>query len=58
LLGYYRKFIRDFARITKPLTAQLKGKKTVKIYQNFVDTFEILFIYLTKLNIVYNTKPN
>jgi len=40
-LGYYRKFIRDFARITKPLTAQLKGKKTVKIDQKFVDTFEI-----------------
>lgn len=31
LLGYYRKFIRDFARITKPLTRQLKGKlKTIK----------------------------
>lgn len=41
LLGYYRKFIRDFARITKPLTTQLKGKKTVKIDQNFIDTFEI-----------------
>jgi len=26
LLGYYRKFIRDFAAITKPLTRQLKGK--------------------------------
>lgn len=27
LLGYYRKFIRDFTRITKPLTKQLKGKQ-------------------------------
>jgi len=28
-LGYYTKFIRDFARITKPLTTQLKGKEIV-----------------------------
>lgn len=41
LLGYYRKFIRDFARITKPLTRQLKGKlKTIKIDEEFTDTFE------------------
>lgn len=24
ILGYYRRFIRDFAKITKPLTAQLR----------------------------------
>lgn len=30
LLGYYRKFIKDFAKITKPLMQQLKGKATVK----------------------------
>lgn len=27
LLGYYRTFIKDMARITKPLTAQLKGDR-------------------------------
>ena len=28
ILGYYRKFVRDFSNITKPLTAQLhKGEK-------------------------------
>lgn len=41
LLGYYRKFIKDMARITKPLTAQLKGdRKSVTIDQEYVDTFE------------------
>lgn len=47
LLGYYRKFIRDFARITKPLTKQLKGKqKTIKIYSEYKDTFESCKMFL------------
>jgi len=40
LLGYYRKFIRDFARITKPKTKQLKGKRQVTTDKDFVDAFE------------------
>lgn len=40
LLGYYRKFIRDFARITKPMTKQLKGKRQVTTDKDFVDAFE------------------
>jgi len=30
-LGYYRKFIKDFAKITKPLTKRLKGKQQIII---------------------------
>lgn len=40
LLGYYRRFIRDFAKITKPLTQQLKGKSDVTIDDNYIKTFE------------------
>lgn len=35
LLGYYRKFIKDFAKLTKPLTYRLK--KGVKINPNDID---------------------
>ncbi|CAK1577914.1 unnamed protein product [Parnassius mnemosyne] len=42
LLGYYRKFIPDFARITKPLTQCLKKGKTVTIDNNYVNAFEKL----------------
>lgn len=40
LLGFYRKFIKDFAKITKPLTHCLK--KNVKIVHNdpFIKAFE------------------
>jgi len=41
LLGYYRKFIRDFAAITKPMTKQLKGKKTVQMDQEYKEAFEV-----------------
>ncbi|XP_043862630.1 uncharacterized protein LOC122756605 [Drosophila santomea] len=35
LLGYYRKFIRDFAKITKPMTQQSKGKAPVLVSEDF-----------------------
>lgn len=41
LLGYYRKFIPDFARLTKPLTQCLKkGSKINPTDQKYVDCFE------------------
>lgn len=40
LLGYYRKFIKDFAKITKPITRQLKGKKSIIIDDEFRQAFE------------------
>lgn len=47
VLGYYRKFIRDFARITKPMTKQLKGKKPVQINAEFLEAFEVCKTLLT-----------
>lgn len=40
LLGYYRKFIRDFARITKPMTLCLKKKSKIIITEEYKECFE------------------
>ncbi|KAJ2947350.1 hypothetical protein O0L34_g17078 [Tuta absoluta] len=40
LVGYYRKFIRDFARLTKPLTACLRKNAHVVHSPEFVQAFE------------------
>lgn len=40
LLGYYRKFIPDFARITKPLTQCLKKGKKITFSPEYVSSFE------------------
>lgn len=39
-LGYYRKFIRDFAKIVKPLTAQLRKGENLNHTKEFIETFE------------------
>lgn len=39
LVGYYRKFIPDFARVTKPLTQCLKKGKKVILDNNYVNAF-------------------
>lgn len=39
LVGYYRKFIRDFAKITKPMTLCLKKNAKVVHSQEFIDCF-------------------
>jgi len=41
LLGYYRKFILDFAKITKPMTQQLKVKAAVLLTEQFTKSLEI-----------------
>lgn len=40
LLNYYRKFIKDFAKLTKPLTMCLKKNATVKHSPEFINCFE------------------
>lgn len=40
LLGYYRKFVADFAKITKPLTQCLKKNKSIILDANYITCFE------------------
>ncbi|CAH2226625.1 jg26952, partial [Pararge aegeria aegeria] len=40
LLGYYRKFIPDFARITKPMTKCLKKGTKITFDSNYTNCFE------------------
>lgn len=40
ILGYYRKFIRDFAKIAKPLTNCLRKGETITHSKEFVAAFE------------------
>src|SRR5699024_7518351 len=39
LLGYYRKFIKDFAKVTKPLTLCLKKDSKVVYSSDFISAF-------------------
>lgn len=40
VLGYYRKFIKDFAKIAKPLTQQLRKDETINHTKEFISAFE------------------
>lgn len=40
LIGYYRKFIKNFAKIVKPLTQRLKKGEKIIIDDNYKHTFE------------------
>ena len=39
LLGYYRKFIKNFAKITKPMTKCLKKNEKIEHTKEFIDCF-------------------
>jgi len=40
LLGYYRKFISNFAKLTKPMTRCLKKGRTINIQdKDYIDSF-------------------
>ena len=48
LCGYYRKFIRDFAKIAKPMTTYLKkGRKVDYHNKDYINSFEKLKLLLT-----------
>lgn len=60
LVGYYRKFIKDFARLTKPLTLCLKKNAEIKHTEDFIKAFEICKKILTNQPILQYpdfTKP-
>lgn len=40
LVGYYRKFIQDFAKLTKPMTSCLKKNAKILHNKEFLDCFE------------------
>lgn len=41
LIGYYRRFIKNFAKLTKPLTLCLKKGTQIKHTPEFVESFEL-----------------
>jgi len=41
LFGFYRKFIKDSAKLTKPLTQKLKGKAPIKIKAECTEAVEL-----------------
>lgn len=40
LIGYYRKFIKDFSKITQPMTACLKKNSKIVIDEKYLNAFE------------------
>lgn len=52
ILGYYRKFVKDFAKITKPLTNALRKGEKISHTKEFVETFERCKGILTSSNIL------
>ena len=52
ILGYYRRFLKDFAKIVKPLTIQLKKDACIDHNKEFVETFEKCKILLTSSHIL------
>lgn len=52
VLGYYRKFIKDFALIAKPLTNCLRKGETIQHTKEFVDAFHRFKQILTSSSIL------
>ncbi|CAH2228131.1 jg21785, partial [Pararge aegeria aegeria] len=40
LIGYYRRFIKDFARVTQPLTSCLKKRNKIIINEKYIEAFQ------------------
>jgi len=52
ILGYYRKFIKDFAKLTKPMTHCLKKNERVIDTKEFIDCFQTCKNVLTSEPVV------
>lgn len=57
LIGYYRRFIKDFAKITKPLTNCLKKRNKIIIDQKYMDAFNQCKELLTHAPILQYPDP-
>lgn len=57
LIGYYRRFIKDFAKITKPLTNCLKKCNKIIIDQKYTDAFNQCKELLTHAPILQYPDP-
>lgn len=57
LIGYYRRFIKDFAKITKPLTSCLKKHTKIIINQKYIDAFNQCKELLTHAPILQYPDP-
>lgn len=51
-IGYYRRFIRDFAKIVKPLTVQLKKENNIEHTKDFVEAFQTCKEILTSSHVL------
>lgn len=58
LIGYYRRFIKDFAKVTQPMTACLKKRNKVIIDQKFIDSFERCKELLTNAPLLQYPDPS
>lgn len=52
VLGYYRKFIKDFAKIAKPLTQALRKEETIQHTKEFLSAFERCKSILTSSHVL------
>ena len=52
ILGYYQKFIKDFAKIAKPLTNSIRKGKNINHCEEFVESFEKCKAILTSSDIL------
>lgn len=58
LIGYYRRFIKDFAKVTQPLTSCLKKRNKIIINQAYIDAFQKCKELLTNAPLLQYPDPD
>lgn len=51
-IGYYRRFVKDFAKIAKPLTSQLRKGHKITHTKEFCEAFEKFKVLLTSSSVL------